>query len=177
MFASHDRQMEKAITSGAMMLKTLGRMRSLRRLLSWLACMYSRHSRQYRREERIELHRQLMSVPWPIVAGIYEGVARAVPAQADRLERCAIVVGKDDPVAPEERVIEVLRRLDFPNRHIHRLVSGGHMPYAIDEDNPGWTMQNADHLARIVESMLSSSREGSPLTTAVESTSMATEEP
>jgi pimeloyl-ACP methyl ester carboxylesterase len=107
---------------------------------------------------------------------VYEGVAQARPADGDRLERCAVIIGKDDPVAPTEHVLEVLKKLDFPERNIHHLASGGHLPQADDDVHPGWAVRNAHDIARIIESMLLSSREGTPRTTAVESTIMATTE-
>jgi pimeloyl-ACP methyl ester carboxylesterase len=173
-FPGEHAQLRRTLAVSSVLLRALGRFDAVRRHLGRYVFVHAPSSAGYRLEERRSMHEKFMQVPSPILAAIYRGIARARPAPSDRLERCAVIIGKDDPLAPTMHVLDVLRRLKFPERNIHHLASGGHQPYADDEHNPGFSVRNAHDIARIIESMLLSSREGTPSTTAVESTMMAT---
>jgi serine/threonine protein kinase len=151
------------------LLRTLCRFEPLRRLVGRLL-LHSPDIRAYAPEERAQIRERFLEVPPSALAALTSAVARAVPHASDRLDRCLIVVGKDDPLVPEAQVLAALGRLGIPRRSLHRLASGGHVPHLESDAHPEWTLRNVDQLARLVESMLLSAREGTPESTLIAST-------
>ncbi len=172
-FPAEHRSIRISLKLSALIIRTLGPVKLARDLLGKLILLHGPATRGHRRQDRLAMVHQFMAIDAQVLARIYRGVSQACPSRRDRLERCAVIVGKDDPVAPTDRVLATLQELHVPERNIYHLASGGHLPQADDDHHPGWTMRNAHDIARIIESMLLSSREGSPDTTALESTVMA----
>ncbi len=154
----------------AVLLLVLGRVDFLRRWLGRAAFLLGPATRTYTRVERERMLEQFLQVPAPVLARFCRSLADARPEPADRLDRCAIVVAKDDPVAPEAEVLETLDALGFPRRSVHRITGSGHVPHMESDEHPEWTLRNFDELARIAESMLMSAREGAPSSTVIAST-------
>jgi hypothetical protein len=169
-----DRRLRWSLSFATLMLRTLCRIEPLRRLIGRLVLLYGPDTRRYAPAERQEMYDRFLELSPRALAYLTTAVARAVPAATDRLDRCVIVVGKHDPLAPEEQTLAALDQLGFPARSLHRMAEGGHLPHAEEDEHPEWTLRNVDHLARIVESMLLSAREGSPESTLVASTVLAT---
>ncbi len=156
----------------ALLLATLGRIPVMKELLGRLG-LRSPETRGYTEAERASMLEQFRQVPIRPMAALTREVARAQPESADRLDRCSIVIGQDDPLTPAWRALSALDKLGFPKRSIYRVASGGHNPHMERDDHPEWTMRNVDDLARVVESMLVSAREGAPSSTVLESTLIA----
>lgn len=166
------RSLRLQLDVAALLLATLGRIPALERLLGRLG-LKSPETRGYTDAERASMLEQFHRLPVRPMAALTREVARAQPERADRLDRCAIVIGQDDPLTPAWRALDALDKLGFPKRSIYRIASGGHNPHMELEEHPEWTMRNVDDLARIVESMLVSAREGAPSSTVLESTIIA----
>jgi pimeloyl-ACP methyl ester carboxylesterase len=137
--------------------------------------LYGPDTRRYSPEERRQIYQRFLEIPPGVLAEITSAVTSAQPHRGDRLDRCVVVVGKDDPLAPEQQLLRVLDRLGVPSRSLQRMASGGHMPHAESDEHPEWTLRNVDHLARIIESMLLSAREGTPDSTLIASTVLDTD--
>ncbi|HZO11987.1 MAG TPA: alpha/beta fold hydrolase, partial [Polyangiaceae bacterium] len=161
----------------AWLMRRTKRLPKLRAWLGRMALMHGKKVEAYAQHEREALYDQFVRLPPGVLARIMEEVARAKPEPADRLERCLAVVGTDDPVAPAEHTLAVLDGLGFPRRSLRTMDTHGHMPVAEIDDHPGWAMRNGEQLARIVESLMVSSREGAPLSTAIETTLLASTDP
>ncbi|MBK7580229.1 MAG: protein kinase [Myxococcales bacterium] len=154
----------------ALLLETFGRFSLIKRWLGWASFMFGPATRGYTVVERERMLHQFLALPAPALAELCRSLARAKPEPSDRLDRCAIVVSTDDPVAPEAHVRKTLDALGFPPRSIHTITGAGHMPQFQSEEHPEWTLRNVDDLVRIAESMLVSAREGDPSSTVVAST-------
>lgn len=166
------RNLRLQLDLAALLLATLGRIPFMKRLLGRIG-LRSPETRGYTDAERGSMLQQFHQIPVRPMAALTREVAHAEPESADRLDRCTIVIGKDDPLTPTWRALDALDKLGFPNRSIYRIASGGHTPHMELEEHPEWTMRNVDDLARIVESMLVSAREGDPSSTVLESTIIA----
>lgn len=107
----------------------------------------------------------------PVVLGrLIEGFARTSLVPADALRRCRVLVSDDDPVAPPRVLLEALRKNGFPEHRIDRLVGGGHHPVFRVRRSIEDTVRNLHDVARAIDAMLSTSRDGVPSSTVVEST-------
>jgi pimeloyl-ACP methyl ester carboxylesterase len=158
--------------AAAALLASVGRIPGMKSVIGKLG-LKSPEARGYTAEERASMYREFMRVPLGPMVALTREVARARPETSDRLDRCAIVVAQDDPLTPAWRALDALDKLGFPRRSIHHIASGGHTPHMEHEEHPEWTLRNVDDLARIVESMMVSAREGSPSSTVLESTVLA----
>jgi len=145
---------------GALLFYLLGRTKLLKRALCRLLVAYGPATAAFSAQERRGMEDATFGVPWYVLARLSIGLARARPAGHDHLDRCAILVGKEDPLAPEKEVLEVLGQLGIPDRNVYKLASGGHMPQLTEDANPGWRTRNVDGVVRVISSMLLSSREG-----------------
>ncbi len=101
---------------------------------------------------------------------LFGQLADARPASADGLHRCLVLVGEDDPLAPPARTLDALTFSGLPAATVEHLIGNGHYPHADNDRRPERTGRNVADLARYVETMLTTSREGSPLSTLVAST-------
>jgi pimeloyl-ACP methyl ester carboxylesterase len=108
--------------------------------------------------------------PPKVLGLLLASFADARPVKLGAESRCLVLVGDDDPVAPAKAILARLATLDFPLEQIEHLIGAAHMPHLERLNAPEITARNIDELARHVESMLSSSREGTPLSTAIAST-------
>ncbi len=158
---------------GALLLLVVGRVEAFRRLLGKLVLLHSPDTARYREPERQMMLEQFLRVPVPVLARFMSSMADARPEPGDRLDRCAIVVSDDDPVAPEQHVLRTLELLGFPRRSVLRTVGAGHVPHMELEEHPEWTARNVDEIVRLTESMLLSAREGTPSSTVIASTLLA----
>ncbi len=172
-FPSEDAGLRRSLWVAALLLTCIGWWKWLANKLAYLAFVHGPDARRYDRAEQLAMYENFCSVPGALIARLCRALALARPAPGDRLERCAICVGNDDPLAPEARVLAAIERLGLPARSVYRMASGGHNPYAEDAAFPGWTARNVDDIARVIDSMLVSSRDGTPLSTEVASTVLA----
>ncbi len=172
-FPFNDRGLRLRLRIASWLLFLVGLLPWLRRVFAEAALLRGPDTAAYSEAERRAMVDNFMAVHPRVVAHVAAEQARARPAPGDRLQRCTIVVGEGDPLAPPERVTRALEELGFPKRSVRRMAAGGHMPHAEHAERPEWKLRNADDLSRIVESMLVSSREGAPMSTAVESTVIA----
>jgi pimeloyl-ACP methyl ester carboxylesterase len=160
------------------LLSIVGRVQLFRRWIGELVLLHSPDTARYREAERQMMMEQFLQVPVAVLSRFMRALADARPEPGDRLDRCAIVVSDDDPVAPEAHVLSTLDRLGFPRRSIVRTVGAGHVPHMELEEHPEWTARNVDEIVRLTESMLLSAREGAPSSTVIASTLLAdTNEP
>jgi pimeloyl-ACP methyl ester carboxylesterase len=166
-----DRGLRLTLLVTAFLLRTLCRHDGIRRLFGRFL-LHAPDTRRYAPEERRQIYERFLEIPPSVLAEITSTMARAVPHASDRLDRCMVVVGKDDPLAPEAQVLGAVERLGIPKRSLRRLASGGHIPHVENDEHPEWTLRNVDQLARVVESMLLSAREGTPDSTLIASTEL-----
>jgi hypothetical protein len=110
------------------------------------------------------------SAPPKLISLLLASFADAQPVKLGATSRCLVLVGDDDPVAPAKTVLATLAALDFPIERVEHLIGAAHMPHVEHRDEPEITARNIEELSRHVESMLSASREGTPLSTAIAST-------
>jgi hypothetical protein len=112
-----------------------------------------------------------------VVAQVSRQYARSAPATGDQLQRCMVLIGDNDPVAPARILEPALDALGFPRTHVRRLATtGGHFPHAEQALHPEWTMRNVADLTACIGAMLRASSEGSPMPTVVASTLIGSSE-
>lgn len=157
----------------AVVLGIVGRVEFIRRWIGRMVLLQSRDTARYREVERQMMMEQFLQVPVGVLSRFMLELADARPEPGDRLDRCAIVVSDDDPVAPEEQVLRTLDLLKFPRRSVLRTVGTGHVPHMELEEHPEWTARNVDEIVRLTQSMLLSAREGTPSSTVIASTLLA----
>jgi pimeloyl-ACP methyl ester carboxylesterase len=177
MFPSYDSVFRTQLRTAAWLLRRLRHWPAAYAYLGKRVLVHGREMRGYAMHEREAVYQAFLSLAPGVIAQLAEQMSRAVPAPADRLERCLVVVGTNDPIAPIESSRAALQNLGFPARALRVMDTEGHVPIAELEDHPGWALRNGEHLARIVESLLVSSREGAPFSTALESTFLASTDP
>jgi len=168
-FPSESRSLRIQLRLGSLLLRLFGRVEFLKKALGWLLVAHGPATAAFSAEDRAAMQKATLQVPWYVSSRLTAQLAKARPAEGDRLERCAIIVGKDDPLAPEKDVLEVLARLGVPDRNVHKMASGGHMPHLTEDAHPGWRMRNVDDIVRALESMLLSSREGASVASSTDS--------
>jgi hypothetical protein len=157
----------KLIPAGAAALAWLP---GWKRLVGNAAFVWGRSARAYMPETRRSMLEAFMGLPMlTFVRGARE-LARARTAQREQLARCMVVLSERDPVAPLERMLAALSRLEFPEHQIHRLVAEGHIPHGPAAMHPEWTQRNIIELVAIIDQLLVAAREGSVLPTQVAST-------
>ena len=110
------------------------------------------------------------NAPPKVLSLLLASFADARPVKLGLASRCLVLVGDDDPVAPAKAILARLATMDFPIEQVEHLIGAAHMPHLERLNAPEITARNIDELAGHVESMLSSSREGTPLSTAIAST-------
>jgi hypothetical protein len=120
-----------------------------------------------------ELNKEFQRVSARVLARLIEGFADSSLSPAWTHRRCRVLLGDDDPVAPPLRMLEALRENGFPLDHVEHLVGVGHHPVFEARTSVEQTSRNLHDIVRVIDAMLSSSRDGSPLSTAVESTIVA----
>jgi serine/threonine-protein kinase len=145
----------------------------VKRLLGNMTFLWSKAARLYTQEERKRLRDAFVQLPTPTLVRTARRFAAAKPAPTDQLARSVVVLSEKDPVAPFPRMMAALRRLEFPEHQIHRLVAEGHFPHGPAAMHPEWTHRNIIELTAIIDQLLVAAREGSVLPTQVASTLMS----
>jgi len=108
-----------------------------------------------------------------VLGHVAAGFARTTIAPASALERCCVVLSEDDPIAPPDVILRTLRDAGFPDHRIERLVGLGHHPVFASRRAIEDTVRNRHDVARMIDAMLASSRDGAPSSTVFESTVIA----
>jgi serine/threonine-protein kinase len=145
----------------------------VKRLVGNTTFVWSPAARAYTDGERRRMLDAFMALPTATLARGAREYANAKPAPREQLARCMIVLSENDPVAPIERMIAALRRIEYPEHQIHRLVAEGHMPHGQTAAHPEWTQRNIIELTMIIDHLLVAAREGTVLPTQVASTLMS----
>lgn len=145
----------------------------MKRFVANLTFQWSSAAKAYAPRERRRMVENYLQLPAPTLVRSSYAMASAPLAPRDQLARCAVVLAENDPVAPMDRMLGVLRAIGFPDDQIHRLVAEGHFPHGEALMHPEWTQRNIVELAAIIEQMLIASREGTVLPTQVASTLMS----
>jgi hypothetical protein len=145
----------------------------MKRLMGRSTFQWSPAVRAYDEVERRRMFEAFMQLPIGTLARGARQYANARPAPRDQLTRCQVVLSEHDPVAPIDRMLGALRKLDFPDHQIHRLVAEGHVPHGQSTTHPEWTQRNIIELVAIIDHSLMSAREGTVLPTQVASTLMS----
>jgi hypothetical protein len=123
-----------------------------------------------------ESHKEFLRMPGWLMARILEAYGAARPAPADELRRCAILLGEDDPIAPADVLVDLLTKHGVPRELIQIVTGSGHYPHAYNDAVPEARGRNVDDITRCVDVMLATSREGTPLSTRMESTVLGSDE-
>jgi pimeloyl-ACP methyl ester carboxylesterase len=94
----------------------------------------------------------------------------AEPVPAPQHERMILMHGENDPLVSEEVLARALADLGLPADRVRRLATGGHYPHMESEAHPEYTARNCAEIVQLVDTMLLTAREGTMLSTQVEST-------
>jgi pimeloyl-ACP methyl ester carboxylesterase len=113
---------------------------------------------------------EFMRMPRWLIARLLEAHASAELVPAEELRRCAIMVGADDPIARADRTMDLLARHGMPRDLIQVVTGSGHYPHVENLSSPEARGRNVDDVTRCVDELLATSREGTPLSTMLEST-------
>jgi hypothetical protein len=167
-FPAVDARYRVLLKMASTLLPTMGAIKQLRALMGrW----FSSAAREYTARERELMATQFTSAVPTVVARVAREYARSAPAKGDQLQRCLVLIGENDPVAPARILEPALDQLGFPRTHIRRLAStGGHFPHAEQTMHPEWTLRNVADLTASIGAMLRASSEGTPHPTEVAST-------
>jgi hypothetical protein len=167
-FPSADARYRALLKTAATMLPTLCAVRPMRKLMAGL---FASAAREYTPREKQMMADQFMRALPTVVAQVSRQYAGSAPATGDQLQRCMVLIGDNDPVAPARILEPALDALGFPRTHVRRLAAtGGHFPHAEQEQHPEWTLRNVADLTAWIGAMLRASSEGTPMPTEVAST-------
>jgi pimeloyl-ACP methyl ester carboxylesterase len=128
-------------------------------------------------EAKEKLTTEVLRASPRVLARLFQEYASARPAPVEGLERCLVLIGDDDPIAPAARMMKSLADAGYSLDTIEHLVGNGHYPQCEHGEAPERTARNVGDIAHFVDTMLMSSREGSPLTTQIASTLLAAARP
>ena len=104
------------------------------------------------------------------IARVFETSLSAEPAHGDELRRCVLLVGALDPMVSPGVLERAQARFAIPEPNIHHLATGGHFPHLESADFPEHTARNIDHIVELIDAMLIATRQGTLLSTQLEST-------
>jgi len=167
-FPAVDARYRRLLKVAAGLLPSLGAVHTLKKLM---ARMFAAAARDYTEREQQMMATQFERASPSVVAQVSRQYARSAPAKGDELQRCMVLIGDNDPVAPARILEPALDALGFPRTHVRRLTTtGGHFPHAEQTLHPEWTMRNVADLTACIGAMLRASSEGSPMPTVVAST-------
>jgi hypothetical protein len=167
-FPAVDARYRRLLKVAASLVPVLGAVGPLRKLM---ASFFASAAREYTEREKQMMAAQFLSVSPAVVASVSRQYARSTPAKGDQLQRCMVLIGENDPVAPARILEPALDALGFPRTHVRRLATtGGHFPHAEQTMHPEWTMRNVADLTVWISAMLRASSEGTPMPTEVAST-------
>ena len=167
-FPAVDARYRTLLKIAAGLLPSVGAVRVLKRLM---ARFFASAARDYTEREQRMMATQFERASLQVVAQVSRQYARSAPAKGDELQRCIVLIGDQDPVAPARILEPALDALGFPRTHVRRMATtGGHFPHAEQTVHPEWTMRNVADLTACIGAMLRASSEGTPMPTVVAST-------
>ncbi len=150
---------------------SIGRIAPLR---PWLARQFAGRSpaaRQLTLAVRDDFVRNFLSLSPALVPRMFKALLALPPFEPGAgQERLLLVLGANDELITEESVAAAAAALDLHPAQIVRLATGGHHPHLEVEAHPEWTARNAAELVGLVSTLMHSSREGTILSTMLEST-------
>jgi len=123
-----------------------------------------------------ESQREFLRMPRWLMSRILNAYAHAMPAPAEDLRRCSILLGADDPIAPAGQLVPFLTTHGVPRELLQIVTGSGHYPHAFNDVVPEARGRNVDDITRCIDVMLATSREGTPLSTRMESTALGSDE-
>jgi hypothetical protein len=167
-FPAVDKRYQSLLKTTARILPTLGALALFRKMLGK---MFASSARDYTKREKNLMAAEFERAIPTVIATMSRAYSESAPAKGDQLQRCLVAIGDMDPVAPAKILQPALDAMGFPRTHVRHLVAtGGHMPYAEQDDHPEWTMRNVADLTACIGAMLRASSEGTPMPTEVAST-------
>lgn len=171
-FPAVDRRLRITLRGTSALLSLLRRVPSLYARAGRWMLVHGPDTARYTLEDRQRMVACFEQLPNRVLCSLTRELGRAQGAATDRLDRCLVVISDDDPLISEERASKSISKLGLPARSVVRLSGGGHLPHAVNPEQPGATTRNVAELAQVVESMLVSSREGASFSTQIESTAL-----
>jgi hypothetical protein len=123
-----------------------------------------------------EAKKEFLRLPPWLMGRLVAAYAEARPAPAEELRRCSILLGTDDPIAPADQLTALLTTHGLPRELIQTVTGSGHYPHAYNDALPEARGRNVDDITRCIDVMLATSREGTPLSTRMESTALGSDE-
>jgi pimeloyl-ACP methyl ester carboxylesterase len=127
-------------------------------------------------ETLAECQKEFVRMPRWLMARLLEAHANPRPAAPEQLRRCAILLGADDPMATAEQVTALLTTHGVPRELLQIVTGSGHYPHADNRVSPEARGRNVDDITRCIDVMLATSREGTPLSTRMESTALGSDD-
>jgi pimeloyl-ACP methyl ester carboxylesterase len=153
------------------LMRTLGRITPLRRYFARLQARTSPAARELAPQVREDFAENFMSVTPRVAAGMFRALHDTPPLEPGRgQQRLLMVLGENDALITEESILAAVAALDLPRTQLVHLATGGHYPHLEAEAHPEWTARNAAELVGLIGTMMHSSREGTVLSTQLQST-------
>ena len=118
------------------------------------------------------MYRQFVKSPAWFVKRFATDYMTVPLAPATSLRRCAILLADDDPVCSTVEVRRILVDHGFPPELIQRLIDSGHYPHVKEVGDAVAKGRTLADLTRAIDSMLTTSRDGTPVSTRMESTQL-----
>src|SRR5206468_868676 len=107
----------------------LATMPRARALLSRVLFSRTGAAKVYSPEDRERMRHHFLHLPVSTLITMMQALSRSRPAPDDRLERCAIVLADNDPIARLGISLSALERMGVSPTRIHRLADAdAHMP-------------------------------------------------
>jgi pimeloyl-ACP methyl ester carboxylesterase len=157
------------LTSG--LLATIGRLGPLRRWFAHHHAQTSPAAVQLAPAVRAEFAELFLSLSAPVAAGMFRALFMTPPLSPGAgQERLLLVLGANDVLITDKSIAGAVAELGLHQTQLVHLATGGHYPHLEAEAHPEWTARNAAELVGLVGTMMHSSREGTVMSTQLQST-------
>jgi pimeloyl-ACP methyl ester carboxylesterase len=153
------------------LVNTLGRITPLRRWFAYRQAHHSAASVELAPSVRNDFAENFLTIAPNVAAGMFRALYEAPPLEPGAgQQRLLVVLGANDALITEASIAAAVAALGLHETQLVHLATGGHYPHLEAEAHPEWTARNAAELVGLVATMMHSSREGTVLSTQLQST-------
>jgi pimeloyl-ACP methyl ester carboxylesterase len=170
-FPQYFPEYRKGVRRTQILVNTIGRITAIRRWVAYHQANTSLASAELVPSVRTDFAENFLSLSPQVVAGMFRALYDTPPLEpAAGQQRLLMVLGENDALISPESTAAAVAALGLHETQIVRLATGGHYPHLEAEAHPEWTARNAAELVGLVATMMHSSREGTVLSTQLQST-------
>ncbi len=171
-FARYNPEYRKRLEKGIKLMKTIGQIAALKPWFVRKMILTSPASAELARPVLEDFITNVFALSSRAVPDMFRALLDTPPFTGGHQQRLLLLLGANDPLISEAALAAAIVDLDLHPAQVVRLATGGHYPHLEAEAHPEWTARNAAEIVSLAGTMMLSSREGTLLSTQMESTIM-----